>query len=178
MGNKRRAPPQRQYFYEGKWTRCVNICFIDCLAWMAEQGHKQFSYSSQDLEAIQFAMDLVNRVFRRKYDLKLFAHKLEFCRLRYSTFKTILAQPDFDWNPETNRLLPPKEAWDRVFREPTPQAAVFPQRAVLEAGPSTSGLKDEAGPSSGVRCTGVGPSVEPGRFEIRNCILVESSDED
>ncbi|KAK4435762.1 hypothetical protein Salat_0739700 [Sesamum alatum] len=173
VGNKRRAPPQRQYFYKGQWTRRVDICFIDCLAWMAKRGHKQFSYSSQDLEAVQFAMDLVNCIFHRKYDLKFCAHKLEFCRLRYSTYKTILAQPDFDWNPETNRFLAPKEAWDHVFR-----AAVFPQKGMFEAGPSTSGFKDEAGPSRCVRCQGAGPSVEAGRSVIRNCILVESSDED
>ncbi|KAK4415055.1 hypothetical protein Salat_2612600 [Sesamum alatum] len=101
---------------------------------------------------VQFSMDLVNHVFRRKYTLKFLAHKLEFCHLRYSTFKTILAQPDFDWNPETNRLLASKEAWDRIFR-----AAVFPQTVMLEVGPSTAGLKDDAGSSNGVRSTSGGP---------------------
>ncbi|KAK4428875.1 hypothetical protein Salat_1187400 [Sesamum alatum] len=112
MGNKWRAPPL------GRWTQRVDICFIDFLAWMAERGHKQLSYSTQDLEAVEFARDI-------------------------STFKTILAQPDFEWNPKTNRLLAQKEAWDHVFR-----AAIFPPRIMLEAGPSTPFEEEDPGPSN------------------------------
>ncbi|KAK4433247.1 hypothetical protein Salat_1087000 [Sesamum alatum] len=145
MGNKRRAPPQQKYFYKGKWTHRVDICFIDCFALMAERGHKQLSYSTQDLES-----SVVSAI---------------------QPSKTILTQPDFDWNPETNRMLVPKDAWDRVFR-----AALFPQRIMLEVGSSTAVLNEDAGPSCGVRSTSVGHCVEPGRSVKTNNILVDTSD--
>ncbi|KAK4415944.1 hypothetical protein Salat_2701800 [Sesamum alatum] len=117
MGHRKKFKSQSKWFYTPNWPRHRDIRFISCLAWYPEFGHKQVDLDALDLEAIDFARDYINERAEHDYCVDFYLVKLHLLRQCYTTFKRIVDDPAFCWNPLTNRVVGSKASWDALFKE-------------------------------------------------------------
>ncbi|KAL2231130.1 UNVERIFIED_CONTAM: hypothetical protein Sindi_1707400 [Sesamum indicum] len=115
---------QGRYFYIRTWTKDVEDVFVDALSLMAARGNNQSNRRQSNLLSLNFAADEVNNYASKNWHLYFYKEKLRLLRIRYHTFRKVLADGSVSWNENTNRMLSSRKEWNRIIRE-RPFAKVY-----------------------------------------------------
>ncbi|KAK4418986.1 hypothetical protein Salat_2311400 [Sesamum alatum] len=93
--------PQSHYFYTARWSKHADMAFIQALYNQALRGQKQLS-RTLNMHSLNYARGIINACFNWSFKYIVLKRRLECLTLRYTTFKTILDSPAFEWDRETN----------------------------------------------------------------------------
>ncbi|KAK4416658.1 hypothetical protein Salat_2491300 [Sesamum alatum] len=103
--------PQSYYFYPTRWTKHVDMAFIQALYYKAVRGQKQL-LRTPNMDSLNYARSIVNACFNWSSKYVIFKRRLERLRLRFSTFKSIIDSPGFQWDRRTNFVSAIDEQWN------------------------------------------------------------------
>ncbi|KAK4424894.1 hypothetical protein Salat_1683000 [Sesamum alatum] len=103
--------PQSHYFYTTRWTKRVDMAFIQALYYKAMRGQKQLS-RTPNMHSLNYARGIVNGCFNWSSKYIVFKRRLERLRLRFTTFKSIIETPGVQWDRRTNFVTATDEQWN------------------------------------------------------------------
>ncbi|KAL0420260.1 UNVERIFIED_CONTAM: hypothetical protein Slati_3048900 [Sesamum latifolium] len=87
-----------------EWTKQQGNAFINMLAWQGDRGPKQTNPNRPNRYSLEFASKAVDHWSGKIISLEICINKLHTLYRRYDTFKRILDDLTFSWNPRTNRV--------------------------------------------------------------------------
>ncbi|KAK4435366.1 hypothetical protein Salat_0700000 [Sesamum alatum] len=87
--------PQSHYFYTARWSKRVDMAFIQALYYQALRGQKQLS-RTPNMHSLNYERGIVNACFNWSFKCIVFKRRLERLMLQYTTFKSILDSAAFE----------------------------------------------------------------------------------
>ncbi|KAL0308784.1 UNVERIFIED_CONTAM: hypothetical protein Sradi_5820700 [Sesamum radiatum] len=111
MARARKPKAQSYYFCSTGCMKDQDTTFINMLAWQGDKGQKQANPNQPNKYSLVFASKVVDTWSAKVIPMETYTAKLHNLRMRFDTFKRILDNLAFEWNPCTNRVIASNEDW-------------------------------------------------------------------
>ncbi|KAK4421904.1 hypothetical protein Salat_2141100 [Sesamum alatum] len=103
-----------KWFYSGIWSKAHDTAFINMLNVQAERGRKQHDPNNVNQYALNFASRVVTRGWHWEFRRKIYLWRLEWLRIHYMAFKSIMEHPEITRDQSSNFISEPAEVLETM----------------------------------------------------------------